>query len=65
MFAELMNVAFGPLVDETRGTAFGIGKGAAAHTVGVFSRGLKALEQDDISVLEMGDDWDAVVIRTF
>ena len=65
MFAELMNVAFGPLVDETRGTAFGIGKGAAAHTVGVFSRGLKALEQDDISVLEMGDDWDAVMIRTF
>ena len=65
MFAELMNVAFGPLVDETRGTAFGIGKGAAAHTVGVFSRGLKALAQDDISVLEMGDDWDAVMIRTF
>ena len=65
VFAELIQVAFGELADETRGTALGVGKGAAAHAGGVFSRGLKALENDDISVLRSGDDWSTVMSRTF
>lgn len=65
VFSELILAAFGEKPDETRGAAFGVGKGAAAHASGIFNHGLKALEQDDTSVLAPGDDWDQVMQRTF